>query len=478
MTRTVATGRTTATGRGTAGIRTTATGRLGSYWVDPLSSVTWNQAYWASDPLYQHPADGAAASTARNGAPNWNQDTFLGDQGLIQPGVGKQGAFIPDSAATSIAGDITIASLVYLSKWPPGVTSVLAGKRESSVLDNAWTTFLDTSGNMFLSLSTTGTSQTQVSRATGISGQGLTQWVKAEWRQSDGRVQMFKAAGDGTTTLPGSWTQFGADATIGIASIFNSSAATRFGIADMNGTAFTGVLRRSVIWSGLQSGGSATIQADVTFPAHTNALTFTEASANAATVTVHGRRTLVPGDGGSVPTWVVAAASLTNRSAWAFNGSTQSLKTIDLPTVAQRFSTVTVASFSDITGDRYLSGIGSSTSNGVGISGGVWRLNCGTALDAAVGPTVNTPYLVRTDCNGASSKLYVNETLVASGNSGAGNMGRVGFGSGCTGTTGVGSAANFLAGNIGFMGVYSGDVSTDPQWSNFVAWARGYYQTG
>lgn len=69
--------------------------------------------------------------------------------------------------------------------------------------------------------------------------------------------------------------------------------------------------------------------------------------------------------------------------------------------------------------------------------------------------------------NGSSSWIEVNR--VRSGNlaSGANNVGSIGVGSD--------GANSKLSGAVAFLGLYSGDVTTDRQWLAFMAWATSTY---
>lgn len=142
---------------------------------------------------------------------------------------GSSGCYVstPDSAAVSITGDLDIRIRVAMDDWTPSGDTTLVCK-ESGSSSRSYRFRVTTSGAPDLVLSANGSSTTIATStaATGFTG-GDTKWVRATWRQSDGRVQFFTAAD--SEAVPTSWTQLGSDRSAVIASIFDSSSPVEIG---------------------------------------------------------------------------------------------------------------------------------------------------------------------------------------------------------------------------------------------------------
>lgn len=481
MTRTVATGRTAATGRSVATGRPATSPRLGAYFLNPLTAIPWNAAYWANDPLYTTPGNGNPAASIRNGAVSFVNDIFLGDPGAVMPGVSANSVQIPDSAATSIAGDFSAAMLFIPPTSPPSVSSTIMGKRSGATTAVAWFVTWSTGNNLTLGVSVDGTTiVTTANQNSSWAGQAVPRWLKVEWRQSDGRVQWFQdaAAWNGTNDLPAAWTQLGTNKTAVVASIFDSTFPTSFGAADRgagSSNVLRGPVKRALLWNGLESGGGATVQADLVLTGRAGQTQFVESSANAATCFVVGRRTLVPALTAPAVDPTYLSAGVNGRPTWNCNGTTQAIHSDALSTVtiANPSSVVAVIQFNTIAAAlSYAIAPSPGVTRGIGHdAAGLWTLSMSTSLTAATGPTAGVPYLVRALVNGASSKLFVNEVEVASGNAGANLVAQMGFGAARSAT----AFASFADCRVPFCANIAGDVSADPQWANFVDFCRGQY---
>lgn len=205
------------------------------------SRVTGTANLWAGKVYYAEVRNGidgtvVASFDARsvqtpwtvNGAAwNWEGSSFTGKPGiaLSLPGTSGNYASTPDTAGNSVTGDIDLRWKGSLDNWTTPATSfTLVGKRTATGNQRSYRLEINVSGRPILVLSQDGTTETTAtaSVATGIAN-GATKWVRATWRASNGRVQFF-LSDDGTT-----WTQLGADQTIGLASIFDSTALVEVG---------------------------------------------------------------------------------------------------------------------------------------------------------------------------------------------------------------------------------------------------------
>lgn len=200
-------------------------------------------------------------------------------------------ASTPDSAALSITGDIDLRIKIALNDWTPSALGTFFGK-QTSTSTRTYRFDINTSGTLGLVLSSNGsTLTTATSSASAPFANGIDGWVRATWRQSDGRVQFFTSS-DGSI-----WTQLGTNQTIAIASIFDSAAALEVGAIQGGSTRMPpGKLYRAQIRNNVLDDGSG-IVFDADFaakPVGTNG--FTESSSNAATVTINGAVAQV-GDG-------------------------------------------------------------------------------------------------------------------------------------------------------------------------------------
>lgn len=159
-------------------------------------------------------------------------------------------ASTPDSAALSLTGDIDIRVKVAMDDWTPGATQALVAKRGGSSL-NSYMAEVSTAGKITLVLSADGTAETTAtsSVAAGFTD-GTTNWVRATWRQSDGRVQFFTSS-NGTA-----WTQLGTDQSIAIASIADTASQLEIGsrssgtIDNLKGNVYSVSVRNNILDDG------------------------------------------------------------------------------------------------------------------------------------------------------------------------------------------------------------------------------------
>lgn len=191
----------------------------------------------------------------------------------------------PDSAALAITGDIDIQVRARSYVWSAGIGMLVA---KSTGTTSSFYLIQGGANGLVLQLNSAATtgvqaniSQSLSTASGGVITNGWQGWLRATWRQSDGRVQFFYAPD--STSPPGAWTQLGTDKTIAIASIFTSTAPLEIGIQNNGltspaaGTAFY----RVRILNGIA--GTAVFDADFT-SLQDDTFAFKESSANQAVV--------------------------------------------------------------------------------------------------------------------------------------------------------------------------------------------------
>ena len=216
--------------------------------------------YSASNPAYDAFTYEQALPTLFDGSGNgWNaaqatgsaQARFLTHDGrnyLRSPGIAGNYASTPDSAAVSITGDIDLRVFCALPDWSPSSDSTLIAKYTGAA-NLSYRLLVNNFSGGTLRFSASVDGSTAVS-ATSSAAPGFTDfsanWVRATWRQSDGRVQFFTSS-DGAV-----WVQLGTDRTIAIASIFNGNAVVEIGSSTAGAAQVAaGIFYRAQIYNGI-----------------------------------------------------------------------------------------------------------------------------------------------------------------------------------------------------------------------------------
>jgi len=231
---------------------------------------------------------------------------------LVLSGVIGNYASSPDSAALDFTTSIDFKIRFAAVDWTPSAINLLLGK-EKDGSKRSFVFYLDTTGSLALGLSDDGTTTLPAVNSddpVGFSDYNAG-WLRVTWRASDGRVQFFTS--DDSTSIPSVWTQLGADKTIAIAGIYNSVSAVEIGSRqDGSSLPTTGRFYRVNLAGSID--GTTVFDADFTAQSKL-ATSFTESSANAATVTInstaialpariHGARDLYMGIAASQPKYL------------------------------------------------------------------------------------------------------------------------------------------------------------------------------
>lgn len=202
--------------------------------------------------------------------------------------VGSSYVSIPDSSATSWAGDFSIRVRLAADAWAQ--TNMNIGAHETTGSTGyAWGLNMNASSKQpTLGVSSNGTTVTTATSSAAVGfADGAIGWLRVDWRASDGRTQFFTSSDVTNDPTAPTWTQLGTNQTANVGAIFDSPAVTTIGAANTTNTpVFNGKFYRFTAYSDLTT---TTKAFDVDFTTKTlGADTFTESSSNAATVTVNG----------------------------------------------------------------------------------------------------------------------------------------------------------------------------------------------
>jgi hypothetical protein len=204
---------------------------------------------------------------------------------LVLNGASGNYASTPDSAALSITGDIDLRAKLAATDWTPASDGYVISKISGSANGASYGLVIRPSGILRYIFSTDGTSVTvkDSTVATGVSDFG-TKWIRVTHDVDNGAAGYdvkFYTSDDGV-----SWSQLGATVTTaGTVSIYDSATQIEIGANSTgSGNFVAGRFMRAQIRNGID--GTIVFDADFTQVAKLSG-SFTESSANAATVTIN-----------------------------------------------------------------------------------------------------------------------------------------------------------------------------------------------
>lgn len=289
-------------------------------------------------------------------------------------------------------------------------------------------------------------------------------------------LRVMRRASDGLCTFSystdgrGSFTSAGSFVTTG-GNLFDSTGALEIGAASVGTTnSASARIYRATIWSDLTQ---TSLAYDVNFGAVAKlATSFTESSANAATVTVNstgdtgarvaGERDLYQGTSTKRPAYTTAVGR--SRLFMTFDGVDDYLKAPGFA-LAQPVSHYMVASqLTWTTGDRFFDGDSSGSTYIVQTTGSpLLSLFAGSTL-GSIAPPLQTLSIILAIFNGATSVLTFNRQISAVGAGGAGTPNGYTLGAGGAGTVNGNIAVREVA-------IYSeaSNAATAAQITNYLA---------
>jgi hypothetical protein len=246
-------------------------------WTNPTTAEVWTLNGLAAQGDGRITIESSSAGTAATLSkqytdPSSNVWSFFGTSRAVAgyldlPGSAGSYASTPDSAALSITGDLDIIVKARLPDWTPTTTNTLVAKRASASAGVSYVFLVNIGGSLDLRLSSDGSTGTAVSSSVANAIPDNTDsWVRATWRQSDGRVQFFTGS-DGVA-----WTQLGADRTLLVASIADTTTPVELG-SQQGGAVnpLNGRIYRAIVKNGID--GTVVANPDVTYIA-TNAFSY------------------------------------------------------------------------------------------------------------------------------------------------------------------------------------------------------------
>ena len=212
---------------------------------------------------------------------------YSGSNYLYLPGVSLNAATTPDAAALDITGDIDIRCKVALDDWTPGALGVLISKYGAAG-NRSYQFYVNTTGTLEIAWTADGsTALTSTSTVAPTVVDGATLWVRATLdvdNDAVGNTTTFFTSNDGTT-----WTQLGSTVVkAGITSIY--SGTTQLAVGANSQSSLTQTSRGKFFRAQVLNGIDGTVVFDANFESSITSLlqtTFTESSANAATVTIN-----------------------------------------------------------------------------------------------------------------------------------------------------------------------------------------------
>lgn len=216
--------------------------------------------------------------------------TLIKSTYLALPGTNGNYASTPNAAVLQITGDIDIRVRVAMDDWTPATNQFFLSKLPPG--NRAYSLYVNGSsslGKLDMDISLDGTniiSALSTVAPTITDGQIL--WVRVTRTSADGVVKFYTANGSIISPSGSDWTQLGANVSTTSGSL--SNATSNLDIGSHNGgtsSPMAGKLYRAQIRNNVLDDGTG-IQLDANFDNQTMVVSsFTEASTNAATITIN-----------------------------------------------------------------------------------------------------------------------------------------------------------------------------------------------
>jgi hypothetical protein len=137
---------------------------------------------------------------------------------------GTAGSFASTPDSLGLSPSLELDAWVDTDAWYPAAAATLIGAYETSGNQRAWRLRLNPNNSVTLLISSSGANLISAGGGAVAFLGGSRGRLRATWRASDGRVQFFTAPSGSLA-----WAQFGANATLLAAQIYDSSAPLEIG---------------------------------------------------------------------------------------------------------------------------------------------------------------------------------------------------------------------------------------------------------
>lgn len=288
-----------------------------TFWIDAAQEPQDRTAQWALN------RGSGAVPHARLGTTG--QTELRGSYGMLLPGAANNGTATGDYAASRPTGNLEIVARISASDWTPGASSTIVVSGTPAAATQNYRLSLNTTGALLFERYVSGggtSSRYAYSTVNPTVSDGAWLWIKATCTVDNGTGGTdfyFYTAAD-SNGEPSSWTQLGAKVTTSTdgTGIGNSNTSGLFVGRQSNGAnPWSGAIKRIIVRNDIA--GTTVFDADFT-AATPFATSFTESSANAATVTINS----TSGVDASDPTWCPKPSSdnylylpgTANNGAW------------------------------------------------------------------------------------------------------------------------------------------------------------------
>ncbi len=184
--------------------------------------------------------------------------TLVSERALVLPGTSGTYAGTPDSAATSITGDLDLRVRAAPDDWTPALAFEFLDKMQSDFVEHSYLLRLNTDGKLSLYWTQDGTTLRSATSTAAVGAQdGVAKWVRATLdvdNGAGGRDIKFYISDDGV-----SWTQLGTTVTqSGVTSVYDGTASVQIG-GERSGVAgiFAGKIYAAEIRNGIDGAVAA-----------------------------------------------------------------------------------------------------------------------------------------------------------------------------------------------------------------------------
>lgn len=159
----------------------------------------------------------------------------------------------PDSAASSVEGDIDIRVKVSMEDWTPAGNQTFIGKWTNAGNQRSYIFWIEAAGTIKLNLSADGIAGVGSSSTAAVPfSAGDTGWVRVTWSDSGDVVNFYTSTDTTDDDTAVSWTQLGsADVALARAGIFDGTSPTEVGVYQAGASPITGSIYSARVYDGI-----------------------------------------------------------------------------------------------------------------------------------------------------------------------------------------------------------------------------------